>query len=210
MTADATQDPAFDPDWEVLARVAGGDVEAFSGLIERHQDRLLAVCSRLLGDREEARDACQDVFLRAYRKAGSYRPAGQVYTWLYRIAVNLCFNRLRRRRIVRFLPFAAPAPGSEAPVEIDPPDEGPDAARQLQARERWRETRQALDRLPANQRAVVVLAKFEGLSYREIATALGISEGAVESRLVRAMRSLERAGTAPQESGRSRVSRPGD
>ncbi len=208
MTADAAQDAAADPDWEVLARVGRGDTDAFAGLVERHQDRLLAVCARLLGDREEARDACQEVFLRAFRKAGEYRPAGQVFTWLYRIAVNLCFNRLRRRRIVRFLPFATSRPGEEESVELDPPDPGPDAARRLLQRERWRATRRALDRLPVGQRLVVVLAKFEGLSYREIAAALSISEAAVESRLVRAMRTLERA--APQEAGDSGVSRAGD
>src|SRR5687767_12448703 len=96
----------MDPDREALARVAGGDAEAFAPLVERHQERLLRLCTRLLHDPEEARDAAQEVFLKAYRAAASYQPRGQVFTWLYRIAVNHCLNRLRRRAVVRFFSLA--------------------------------------------------------------------------------------------------------
>src|SRR5436305_14655590 len=186
---------AADPGWEVLARVAAGDVEAFSRLVEAHQQRLLRLCERLLGDLEEARDAVQEVFLKAFRKAGDFRPQGQVYTWLYRIAVNHCLNRLRRRRLVRFTRLGAPAeterPEIAETAELDPADGAPSPEEALAARRRWAATRRAIERLPANQRAVLVLIRFEGLSYRETAEALGITEGAVESRLFRAMRRLE-------------------
>ena len=184
-----------DPDWDVLTRVAGGDVESFGVLVERHQERLIRLCERMLGDSEEARDAAQEVFLKAFGKAGSFRPRGRVYTWLYRIAVNHCLNRLRRRRLVRFLPLAEAgasraAAGDEPPAALEPPDDAPDAAARLAARERWLHTRRVIDRLPPGQRAVLVLAKFEGLSYRRIAETLGITESAVESRLFRAMQRL--------------------
>jgi RNA polymerase sigma-70 factor, ECF subfamily len=185
------QPAATDPDWQILEKVAAGDADAFTVLVERHQERILRVCERLLHDREEARDAAQEVFLKAFRRAGSFRPQAQVSTWLYRIAVNHCLNRLRRRRIVRMVSFGALG-GGEGESAWDPPGEEPDPHRQLAARERWRATREALARLPEGQRAVLVLARFEGLSYREIAEALGITVGAVESRLVRAMRTLER------------------
>ena len=87
---------AADPGWEVLARVAAGDVQAFALLVEAHEVRLLRLAERLLGDREEGRDAVQEVFMKAFRKASDFRPRGQVYTWLYRIAVNHCLNKLRR------------------------------------------------------------------------------------------------------------------
>jgi RNA polymerase sigma-70 factor, ECF subfamily len=180
-----------DPDWQVLSRVAGGDVDAFGALVERHQERLIRLCARLLHDVEEARDAAQEVFLKAFRSAGAFRPQGQVFTWLYRIAVNHCLNRLRRRSIVRFLSLTGNE-SAEAPA-FDPPDPGPDAERSLQGRRRWQATRKAIEQLPPNQRAALILAKFEGLSYREIAAVLETTESAVESRLVRAMRSLERA-----------------
>jgi RNA polymerase sigma-70 factor (ECF subfamily) len=185
---------ADDPDREVLARVAAGEVEAVSTIVERHQDRLRSVCPRLLGDREAARDAVQEVFLKAYRKAGSFRPRGKVSTWLYRIAVNHCLNRLRRRKLVRFLSFGETGPaGQDREAAFDPADEAPDAATRAEARERWQRTRELIDQLPAGQRAVLVLAKFEGLSYRQIAETLEITEGAVESRLFRAVQRLVKA-----------------
>ncbi|HEV7515973.1 MAG TPA: RNA polymerase sigma factor [Thermoanaerobaculia bacterium] len=196
---------AADPGWEVLARVAAGDVEAFTRLVEAHQQRLLRLCERLLGDFEEARDAVQEVFLKAFRKAGDFRPQGQVYTWLYRIAVNHCLNRLRRRRLVRFTRLGAPAePDEIAPPELDPADGAPSPEEALAARRRWAATRRAIERLPANQRAVLVLVRFEGLSYREAAEALGVTEGAIESRLFRAMRRLE-----AQDSATSHVTKTG-
>jgi RNA polymerase sigma-70 factor (ECF subfamily) len=191
---------AVDPGWEALARVAAGDAEAFASLVDSHQERLLRLCERLLGDAEEARDAAQDVFLKAYRKAAAVRPQGQVYTWLYRIAVNHCLNKLRRRKLVRFLRWED-TEERDAPA-FEPPDEAADPAAALEARRRWRVTRRALARLPENQRSVVVLVRFEGLSYKQVAEVLDITEGAVESRLFRAMRRLE----AAQEAAGSRVS----
>jgi len=190
---------AADPGWQALARVAAGDANAFASLVESHQERLLRLCERLLGDLEEARDAAQEVFLKAYRKAGEAQPRGQVYTWLYRIAVNHCLNKLRRRKLVRFLRWTDPEE-PDAPA-FDPPDGAADPAAVLEARRRWRAARRAIGKLPEGQRVVLILARFEGLPYRQIAEVLGITEGAVESRLVRAMRRLE----ATQESGESRV-----
>ena len=202
MGTDSVKAAADDPGWEALARVAAGDTDAFTRLVECHQDRLLRLCDRLLGDPEEARDAVQEVFLKAYRKAAEVRPQGQVYTWLYRIAVNHCLNQLRRRKLVRFLRWDDPAEDAAAPP-FDPPDAAPDPEAALASRRRWQRTRQAIAELPANQRAVLVLARFEGLSYRQIAEVLAITEGAVESRLFRAMRRVE----ATQERESSRVSR---
>lgn len=189
-------------EWRLLVESANGRPEAFEPLVERHQGRILRLCERFLGDREEARDAAQEVFVKAFRHATSVEPRGLLSTWLYRIAVNHCLNRLRRRKILRFVPFSrvsAEPEGEGATLDPPAPGAGPEAA--AAARERWRQTRLAIDRLPPGQRAVLILAKFEGLSYREIATALGLTEGAVESRLVRAMRRLQ----AAQEGGEMRV-----
>lgn len=201
MATDFETAAAVDPGWEALARVATGDAGAFASIVEAHQERLLRLCERMLGEAEEARDAAQEVFLKAYRKAAEARPQGQLYTWLYRIAVNHCLNKLRRRRLVRFLRWEDPEERN-APA-FDPPDEAADPAAALEARRRWQATRRAIARLPENQRAVLVLVRFEGLSYKQTAEVLGITEGAVESRLVRAMRRLE---SAPQDSAGSRVS----
>lgn len=206
-----TDSPTADPGWESLARVAAGDTDAFTALVEAHQERLLRLCERLLGDVEEARDAAQEVFLKAFRKAGETRPLGQVYTWLYRIAVNHCLNKLRRRKLVRFLRFErleADSGEPDAPA-FDPPDASPDPAAALEARRRWHVTRKAIAKLPDNQRSVLILARFEGLSYRQIAEVLGVTQGAVESRLFRAMRRIEavQAQEDAQEKGAPRVPR---
>jgi RNA polymerase sigma-70 factor (ECF subfamily) len=179
-----------DPDWALVQRVAGGDEGAFAQLVERHERRILSVCHRLLGDEDLARDASQEVFLKLFRHANRFEPKAKVSTWLYRIAVNHCLNRLRRHKIVRWLSLEG---GGEDSIAPQVADEAADPERDAISRQQWIRTRQAIDALPANQKSVLVLAKFEGLSYREISEVLEISFGAVESRLVRAMRNLREA-----------------
>lgn len=183
-------DSGPDPDAGVLERVAAGDVESFGVLVERHEERLFRLCQRMLGDAEEARELTQDTFLRAFRHAGDFQPRGRVYTWLYRIATNLCLNRLRRRRLARFFSFGELGSPADEETEFEPVDDAPDPDRRLADRERWRRMRQQIDRLPLGQRSVLVLVKLEGLSYRQAAEVLELTESAVESRLVRAMRKL--------------------
>lgn len=182
-----TTDPdSCSQDWADLRRVAEGDGDAFAGIVARHQGRLQRLCERLLADPEEARDAVQEVFIKAYRKAATTQARGELYTWLYRVAVNHCLNVLRRRKIVRFLRFQSDA---DSPV-WDVPDGRPDPSRRLEASAEWQILKSRLDQLPSAQRVVLVLARFEGLSYKQIAKQLGITIGAVESRLFRAMRTL--------------------
>lgn len=188
-------------DWQLLSLTAEGDEDAFKRLVERHQDRLVGLCQRLLGDREEAMDAAQEVFLKTYGQAGSLEPKGELFTWMYRVATNHCLNRIRRRKLAQFLSLTADPEGEGA--NLDPADDAPDALATLESRRRWRKTRQEIEALPESQRVVLILARFEGLPYRQIGEILGISEGAVESRLFRAMRRLQGA----QEFAASGVSR---
>lgn len=194
-------DDTSDSDWQLLSRTAEGEEDAFRQLVERHQDRLVGLCQRLLGDREEALDAAQEVFLKTYGKAGSLQPKGELFTWMYRVATNHCLNRIRRRKLAQFLSLT-PDPGAEA-ASLEPVDNAPDALATLESRRRWRQTLEAIGALPESQRVVLILARFEGLPYRQIGEILGISEGAVESRLFRAMRHLKGA----QESASLGVSR---
>ena len=146
-------------------------------------------------------DAAQEVFLKTYGRAGSLEPKGELFTWMYRVATNHCLNRIRRRKLAQFLSLT-PDPEGEG-ANLDPADDAPDAMATLESRRRWRKTRQEIEALPESQRVVLILARFEGLPYRQIGEILGISEGAVESRLFRAMRRLQGA----QESAASGVSR---
>ncbi|MDX1643851.1 MAG: RNA polymerase sigma factor [Thermoanaerobaculia bacterium] len=181
-----------DPGWELLSAVAAGDELAFERLVGAYQDRLLVLCRRLLGSRAAAEDAVQEVFVKAYRQAGRLEPRGKFYTWLYRVATNHCLNRLRRRRIVRFVPLVSERDPEEE-SDIEPTDERADPERAAAARQRWRQIERTIAELPPNQRVVLVLARYAGLSYRDIAETLEITPGAVESRLFRAMRTLRRA-----------------
>lgn len=178
-------------DWAILERVGAGEVDEFATLVARHQTRLHRLCRRLLRDDGAAEDAVQEVFVKLYRKAKTLRPKGELSTWLYRVAVNHCLNGLRRRRLVRFLPLADRESDERPTAILEPVDQGADPEERLAAREAWRQVEKAIERLPSGQRAVLVLARFEGMSYREIAETLGITVGAVESRLFRAMRTLE-------------------
>ena len=112
-----------------------------------------------------------------------------------------CRPHTRRPSPASFLRWEEPTEDADAPA-FDPPDRAPDPAAALEARRRWQSARRAIEKLPAGQRAVLVLARFEGLSYRQIAEVLGITEGAVESRLFRAMRRAQ----AAQETDSSQVS----
>jgi RNA polymerase sigma-70 factor, ECF subfamily len=184
-------------DWMLMARLAQGEHRALGEIIARHERALLSFAFRYLGDAEEARDMVQEVFVRAYRNAGTYRPDAQLRTWLFRICMNVCLTALRRRR--RSPLFAALAfwqikkdrePEQSARIEAVavPPEGLPGAA--LLRKELSRQVRVAVDRLPPEQKTAILLRHFDELSYREIAQVLGRSVSAVESLLFRARQRL--------------------
>jgi RNA polymerase sigma-70 factor, ECF subfamily len=150
----------------------GGDGAAFGELVRRHRDRLWAVALRTLGDREEAADALQEALLSAYRAAERFRGESAVTTWLHRIVVNACLDRVRRRQ-ARPVVALADLPPTREPIAVEPDRDT--------AREVW----SALARLPAEQRVPLVLLEMQGYSVAEIAEILGVAEGTVKSRCAR-------------------------
>ena len=158
-------------DRALLAAHAAGDGLAFGRLVTRHQERLWAVAVRTLGDREEAADALQDALLSAYRAAGTYRGDARVTTWLHRIVVNACLDRVRRRAVRPTVPL----PEQE---RADPRDD-------LAARETALEVAAALAGLPVDQRTAIVLVDVQGLPVAEAAAVLGVPTGTVKSRCSR-------------------------
>jgi RNA polymerase sigma-70 factor (ECF subfamily) len=161
-------------DAELLRGHADGDPSAFDELIRRHRDRLWAVALRTTRDREEAADALQDALISAYKAAGSFRGEAAVTTWLHRIVVNACLDRMRRRR-------------ARATVAL--PEEGPNEPAETRDRVAERDTRMivedALRQLPVEQRAAIVLVDIEGWSVADTAVVLGVAEGTVKSRCAR-------------------------
>jgi RNA polymerase sigma-70 factor, ECF subfamily len=171
-------------DADLLAAHVDGDAEAFGELFRRHRDRLWAVALRTMGNPEDAADGLQDGMVAAYRRAGSFRGDAAVTTWLHRVVVNACLDRLRAMKV-----RAADA----LPDDLDEVgDRGrlatadlTDPAEEAVARERRRLVVDALATLPAEQRAALVLVDMEGYSVAEVAVMLDCAEGTVKSRCSR-------------------------
>jgi RNA polymerase sigma-70 factor (ECF subfamily) len=179
-------------DEELMGRVARGDRRAFTSLVQRHQQHILNLIHRALGDRAQAEDVAQEVFLRVWQAAKGYEPKAKFTTWVYRIAVNLCLDAMKSAHHKQS--FIHPDAGSEEQGDNNELLYGCDRAgspeEHLLTAEESRRIFAALQSLPSNQRLAVVLKKFDGLSYDEIGRIMGCSKSAVESLLVRAKRTL--------------------
>jgi len=169
-------------DIDLIQRYLAGDVEAFNELMDAHEDRVFAICYRMLQDREAALDATQDTFLTVFRKADRYRAQAAFSTWLYRVAVNTCYDHLRRRKRKR----AEPLPDSH-----DPPDPG--AGDLYDAVEVRPDIEAALADLSPEFRAAVVLVDLQGMSLEQAGDTLDVPTGTVKSRLFRARRQLSQS-----------------
>ena len=164
-------------DTELLHRHVAGDSEAFGELFRRHRDRLWAVALRTVGDPEEAGDALQDAMISAFRRAGDFRGDSAVTTWLHRIVVNACLDRLRRKA-ARPAVSAGDEQAFEALVAHDPdPAKTTDTRLDINA---------ALQILPPQQRAALLVVDMLGFSVADAAIILDTSEGTVKSRCARA------------------------
>jgi RNA polymerase sigma-70 factor, ECF subfamily len=169
-------------DRELMDRTAAGDREAFAELIRRHQASVLSIAYRFLGDRSEAEDAAQGVFIRLWESARRYRPQAPLPAYLRTLAVNLCLDLKRKARFV-VLDGTPEAPGGDDPSAL------------AEAAERRRALDRALGSLAPAQRMAVVLFHMEGLGVKEVADLLETSPKAVESLLSRARAALrERLG----------------
>jgi len=176
---------------ELMARVAKGDGDAFEILVNRHQTSVLNLVYRFIGDKTQAKDLAQEVFLRVWQAAKSYEPKAKFTTWIYRITANLCLNELRSARRRRWLRFFQLGEENRETVEENVADDSPSAEDLLLVEERTRQISGAIQSLPENQRMALVLKRYDDLSYAEIAQILSCSVSAVESLLVRAKRTLQ-------------------
>ena len=204
-------------DAELLAAHVEGDTEAFGILFSRHRDRLWAVALRTMGNPHDAADGLQDGLVAAYRRAGTFRGDAAVTTWLHRVVVNACLDRLRAAKVRRAeaLPDdldeyadrgSAPTSTAVAATPVDPADVAI-------ADDRRRAVLAALAMLPAEQRAALVLVDMEGYSVAEVAAILDCAEGTVKSRCARGRDRLavllrDRLGDVPHAEPRAAPVRP--
>jgi RNA polymerase sigma-70 factor (ECF subfamily) len=167
-----------------MERIGGGEEAAFRLLVDRWEREVMAFLVHMLGSPEEAEDVLQDTFVKVFRQAARYRPEGKFPSWLFRIAGNLARSRLRRRRVIGWLSFD--------PVRHDAPAQTPGPDRDLEADEARSAVRAAVAALPERQRQALVLHRFQGLRYKEVAEAMETTVPGVESLIQRALAGLRR------------------
>ncbi|MCF8509413.1 MAG: hypothetical protein RIR41_1095 [Pseudomonadota bacterium] len=171
-----------DPDEDLVRRVGAGDRRAAAEIVRRHLPRMVGLARRMLGDASEAEDVAQEVFLRVWKHAAAWKPgAAKFETWMHRVAINLCLDRLRR------------VGRNAGDVTPDTVDARASATRALDDRQRRDRVRDALQKLPERQRAALVLCYYQDRTNIEAAEILGVSVDALESLLSRARRTLKSA-----------------
>jgi RNA polymerase sigma-70 factor (ECF subfamily) len=169
-------------DSELLALAAAGDQKAFAELVGRYRDKVFGLAYRYVRDRQDAEELAQEIFLKVWRHARTFKGRSAFATWLYRLAVNTCLNYRQKKKSV---PEALPLIGDLAAT-------APAAGEEIMSRERKKMLDQALDVLPARQKMALILASFEGKSYEEIASLMEVSLSAVETLLFRSRQNLGR------------------
>ena len=170
-----------DPDEDLLGRIAAGDVPAMRVMITRQSPRIIAVATRMLGDATEAEDVAQETFLRVWRNAGGWRQRNARFsTWVHRVAINLCYDRLRRRKDVL----------AEQPPDVEYEGPAPDAGL-LSEDDPSRRVERAIQMIAPRQREAIILVYYQALSNAEAAEIMDVSVDALESLLARGRRSLQ-------------------
>ena len=176
-------------DEELVARSIGGDVDSFNQLILRWERPIFALAYRVIGREEDARDVCQETFLRAYRALPGFKGQAKFSSWLYRIALNLCRDWIRRQRR---------APVMQAPEGVDLVDlvseQGPsESVEELVARQELSAiVEQAMTLLPEEQRTAIILKEYHGMTFQEIADLQGCPLSTVKTRLYQGLAVLRR------------------
>jgi len=178
-------------DWDLVTRARTGDRETFRALVERYQRRIAALALGMLRNREDAMDIVQETFTKAYRNLDRFKGDAAFYTWLYRIAVNLCVDHQRRESKQQLTPLDVEDRNDGLPLTL------PNGPRPDQPFDRTRDAeiatgvRAAINELTPDHRAVILLREVEGLSYAEISQVLDCPKGTVMSRLHYARRQLQ-------------------
>ena len=178
-------------DAELFLKFKGGDKSAFRQLVEKYQDSVINTCYRFLRNKEEAEESAQEVFLKVYLSANTYQPKAKFSTWLFKIVVNLCLNKLRDKRKYSSTKIDNSLYKNQIEENLTAPSESqPDKS--YENKELKGIIKDAIDSLPENQRVAIILNKYEGFSYQKMAKILDCSVSSIESRLFRAKESLKK------------------
>ncbi len=178
----------IDFDAVLMLRVRGGCGTSFSALLERHRAPVIHFLFRMVQNQAIAEELAQEVFLRVYRSREKYEPSAKFTTWLFRIATNLAFNWMRDEKNLKSQESLHDNDALNATHKLC--DHTPSVESLLVREVKFEEVREAIGKLPAKQRAAVLMHKYEEMEYSQIARVLGCSESAVKSLLFRAYESL--------------------
>jgi RNA polymerase sigma-70 factor (ECF subfamily) len=176
---------------EVVERARRGDSAAFAELVRRYQRKAYAVALGVLHDQDDARDVCQDAFLKAHKNLATFEGEAQFFTWLYRIVMNLCIDHLRKRRGLRVEFDDAVGDDAGDPTGISPKRLGFDPQAALTDKELRKQLLGALERLSPAHRTILIMREVDGLSYQEMADVIGVQIGTVMSRLFHARKKMQ-------------------
>ena len=171
-------------DLELVDEVRAGNRQAFTELMRRYQERIYWVARRMVGSHPDADDIVQETFIKAFLSLGDFRGEAGFYTWLYRIAVNLSLNALRKRHIVTYLRE------SELAQIVFPPSKE-DPHKELESKELESQLARAVAKLPDKQRAVFVMRYYDEMTYEEIAYVLKTSVGGLKANYFHALRKVK-------------------
>jgi RNA polymerase sigma-70 factor (ECF subfamily) len=176
-------------DEELVAATQGGDTAAFDTLVRRWDKKIQGAIYRVMGSDEEARELSQEAFFKAYRALDGFERRSRFSSWLYQIAINLCRDRMRRRKTHRLMSLEdLPQPEAAAPLVVSERS----VAAAIEERDLARIVAEAVAALPEEQREVIVLKEYEELTFAEIAEVLGLPVSTVKTRLYRALTQLRR------------------
>jgi RNA polymerase sigma-70 factor (ECF subfamily) len=175
-------------DEQLVELAVSNDHDAFGEIVRRWERKIFALCFGMLGREDDARDACQEAFISAYRSIANFRGEAKVSSWLHRIAVNQCLTTKRRQKS-RAEDFLDTDDGSEERTFVASPHLSP--ARTTEQGERMKLVRQAVGALPVDLREVVVMKEFEEMTFQEISETLDLPLSTVKSRLYTALKQLK-------------------
>jgi len=192
VTTSEAQLSSREADAEMLQAVLAGDGTAYQGLVEKYQNRVYAMIYGMVRNAEDARDLTQEAFVKAFRNLKSFRLESSFYTWLYRIAMNLAIDHTRKQKRRETKEFDEEIGTRDGDGGISDLHRSQSPRKALERKQLMSAINDALQKLPDEQRQIVVLREVQGLSYREISEVMGIPEGTVMSRLYYARKKLQK------------------
>jgi RNA polymerase sigma-70 factor (ECF subfamily) len=188
------QTGSSDRDSLLIKKIQGGDMAAFDQLVIKHKDKLFNMVYWFLGDYQEANDCAQEIFIKVFKGIKRFRFESSFSTWLYRIAINTCRNRIKSsayRWKMRTVPLENPDSSKEGNRSYEIQNGSPSPANELEKKERMMRIQKAVNSLPQEQNRIIVMRDIQGMSYQEISDITGLKLGTVKSRLARARLELK-------------------